>query len=194
MSATELLEGGTSSFLLPLFPAVSLYAGHPTILTARIPATDKPQQLAARNRGWGVRSWDAIPCGAPVAVFYGAVFPAAAAGAPPFEDDTYHFDCAARPDVDDDERRRRPPPGGGEGGSGGGGGSGGEASAAAAAAPPPSRFAICAKRQGGVARFINHSCAPNLYVQPLCVGHADREMVGIGLFAGMPIPAWTELT
>jgi hypothetical protein len=45
-----------------------------------------------------------------------------------------------------------------------------------------------------VARFINHSCNPNLYVQPLCVGHADRTMCGIGLFAGMPIPAWTELT
>jgi hypothetical protein len=59
---------------------------------------------------------------------------------------------------------------------------------------PPDSYAICAKHQGGVARFINHSCNPNLYVQPLCVGHADRRMAGVALFAGMPIPAWTELT
>jgi hypothetical protein len=59
---------------------------------------------------------------------------------------------------------------------------------------PQTRYAICAKHQGGVARFINHSCSPNLYVQPLCVGHADRMMCGIGLFAGQPVPAWTELT
>lgn len=56
------------------------------------------------------------------------------------------------------------------------------------------RFVVCAKQQGGAARFINHSCQPNLYVQPMCVGHTDVDMVAIGLFAGLDIPSFTELT
>lgn len=55
------------------------------------------------------------------------------------------------------------------------------------------RYVLCAREQGGVARFINHSCEPNLYVQPLCVGHTDMDMVAIGLFALENIPKFTEL-
>ncbi len=55
-------------------------------------------------------------------------------------------------------------------------------------------YAICAKHKGNVARFVNHSCSPNLYVQPMCVGHANDSMCGIGLFASETIPAYTELT
>ena len=36
---------------------------------------------------------------------------------------------------------------------------------------------------GNVARFINHRCEPNLYVQPLCAGHADDQRCGVALFA-----------
>jgi euchromatic histone-lysine N-methyltransferase len=53
---------------------------------------------------------------------------------------------------------------------------------------------LCAKERGGVARFINHSCDPNLYVQPMCIGHTDNDMVAIGLFAAFNIPPFTELT
>jgi euchromatic histone-lysine N-methyltransferase len=56
------------------------------------------------------------------------------------------------------------------------------------------RYVLCAKEQGGVARFINHSCDPNLYVQPMCIGHTDLDMVAIGLFAMHTITPFTELT
>eukprot|EP00878_Enallax_costatus_P034504 GHUV01038261.1.p1 GENE.GHUV01038261.1~~GHUV01038261.1.p1 ORF type:complete len:217 (+),score=52.05 GHUV01038261.1:313-963(+) len=56
------------------------------------------------------------------------------------------------------------------------------------------RYILDAKEQGGVARFINHSCHPNLYVQPLCAGHTDTDMVLIGLFADCDIRPFTELT
>lgn len=55
------------------------------------------------------------------------------------------------------------------------------------------RFVVCSKQQGAVARFINHSCDPSLYVQPMCMGHTNTEMVSIGLFAAKTIPPFTEL-
>ena len=58
----------------------------------------------------------------------------------------------------------------------------------------PFRYILDAKEQGGVARFINHSCHPNLYVQPICVDHTDTDMVAIGLFADCDIRPFTELT
>jgi euchromatic histone-lysine N-methyltransferase len=47
---------------------------------------------------------------------------------------------------------------------------------------------------GNVARFINHSCDPNLYVQPMCIGHTDTRMVAVGLFAYRNISGQEELT
>jgi euchromatic histone-lysine N-methyltransferase len=44
-----------------------------------------------------------------------------------------------------------------------------------------------------VARFINHSCEPNLYVQPILTGHTDTYHVLIGLFAARDIPPFTPL-
>jgi hypothetical protein len=55
------------------------------------------------------------------------------------------------------------------------------------------RFVVCSKEQGSVARFINHSCKPNLYVQPICGGHTDPDMVAVGLFAWHDIPPFIEL-
>eukprot|EP00879_Flechtneria_rotunda_P032588 GHRR01035821.1.p2 GENE.GHRR01035821.1~~GHRR01035821.1.p2 ORF type:complete len:149 (+),score=46.55 GHRR01035821.1:402-848(+) len=57
----------------------------------------------------------------------------------------------------------------------------------------PVRYILCARDQGGVARFINHSCNPNLYVQPICVAHTDTDMVAVGLFAAVNIPSFAEL-
>jgi SET domain-containing protein len=53
---------------------------------------------------------------------------------------------------------------------------------------------LCAYKQGSVARCINHSCKPNLYVQPLCAGHTDTERVEIALVAGRHIAPFEELT
>ena len=61
--------------------------------------------------------------------------------------------------------------------------------------PPPllCRYVVCARDEGNVARFINHSCDPNLYVQPVLAGHTDTDHVIVGLFAGCDIPAFTPL-
>lgn len=56
------------------------------------------------------------------------------------------------------------------------------------------RYVLCARDKGGVARFINHSCDPNLYVQPICSGHTNTDMVAIGLCAARNIPPCVELT
>jgi euchromatic histone-lysine N-methyltransferase len=55
------------------------------------------------------------------------------------------------------------------------------------------RFSVCARDEGNVARFINHSCDPNLYVQPVLSGHTDTDHVVVGLFAAYDIPPFTAL-
>lgn len=65
--------------------------------------------------------------------------------------------------------------------------------------PPPrsghvGQFTVDALDYGNVGRYINHSCQPNLYVQPAVVGHADPEHPLICFFAGINIPAGTDLT
>ncbi|XP_020540832.1 histone-lysine N-methyltransferase, H3 lysine-9 specific SUVH5 [Jatropha curcas] len=60
----------------------------------------------------------------------------------------------------------------------------------------PSNFSekvtIDAAQYGNVARFINHSCSPNLHVQKVI--YDDHEMPHLMLFANKDIPAWKELT
>lgn len=51
-----------------------------------------------------------------------------------------------------------------------------------------------ALRTGGVARFLNHSCNPNSFLQRVFIGHHDRRFPRMALFASKPIPAFTELT
>ena len=46
-----------------------------------------------------------------------------------------------------------------------------------------------ATRQGNIARFINHSCAPNLVVQKWFINRLPR----LGLFATQDIPAGAEV-
>lgn len=47
---------------------------------------------------------------------------------------------------------------------------------------------------GNAARFINHSCDPNLFVQPVLSSHLDHSQCNICLFAEHDITAGTELT
>ena len=44
-------------------------------------------------------------------------------------------------------------------------------------------FCVDSKHMGTVARFINHSCAPNLFVQTILFDHHDKRMPWIALFA-----------
>ncbi|KAJ1264558.1 hypothetical protein BS78_08G010300 [Paspalum vaginatum] len=53
---------------------------------------------------------------------------------------------------------------------------------------------ISAKKSGNVARFLNHSCSPNLLWQPVQYDHGDDSNPHIMFFAMKHIPPMTELT
>jgi euchromatic histone-lysine N-methyltransferase len=129
------------------------------------------------GRGWGVRSWDTIPSGAYVAGFFGTVIKDA--DADDAEDDTYIFNMQLAHNRAAD---------------GGGGLADGAPAALDEAHTAGNAFCIDAGAAGGVARFVNHSCAPNLFVQPvLGAAHDDAAQPMVNLFAGETIPPLTEL-
>ncbi|ONK55589.1 uncharacterized protein A4U43_UnF1230 [Asparagus officinalis] len=61
-------------------------------------------------------------------------------------------------------------------------------------APKPLPFAINAKNMGNIARFMNHSCSPNVFWQPVQHDHGDEGYPHIMFFAIKHIPPMTELT
>ncbi|CAE5957792.1 unnamed protein product [Arabidopsis arenosa] len=58
----------------------------------------------------------------------------------------------------------------------------------------PTQVLISAKEKGNVGRFMNHSCSPNVFWQPIEYENNDDTYVLIGLFAMKHIPPMTELT
>ncbi|KDP40602.1 hypothetical protein JCGZ_24601 [Jatropha curcas] len=58
----------------------------------------------------------------------------------------------------------------------------------------PSPLIISAKNVGNVARFMNHSCSPNVFWQPVAYEHNSESYVHIAFFALRHIPPMTELT
>ena len=56
------------------------------------------------------------------------------------------------------------------------------------------QYVLDARHMGNAARFINHSCDPNLYVLPVLSLHHDHTQPSICLFAGQDITPGTELT
>ncbi|XP_010480521.1 PREDICTED: histone-lysine N-methyltransferase, H3 lysine-9 specific SUVH7-like [Camelina sativa] len=58
----------------------------------------------------------------------------------------------------------------------------------------PTQVLISAKEKGNVARFMNHSCSPNVFWQPIEFENKVGRYVRIGLFAMKHIPPMTELT
>lgn len=55
-------------------------------------------------------------------------------------------------------------------------------------------YVIDCRLKGNVARFINHSCKPNLFVQGVLHDHGDLNRGHIVLFAGEDIAARTEIS
>ncbi|CAL9215377.1 unnamed protein product [Arabidopsis halleri] len=58
----------------------------------------------------------------------------------------------------------------------------------------PTQVLISAKEKGNVGRFMNHSCSPNVFWQPVEYEKNGDIYVLIGLFAMKHIPPMTELT
>lgn len=55
-------------------------------------------------------------------------------------------------------------------------------------------FVVCGLDACNVAAFFNHSCRPNMFVQPVSTTHRDLRRPQISLFAAADIEAMTELT
>uniref|UniRef100_A0A7N0VEA6 Uncharacterized protein n=1 Tax=Kalanchoe fedtschenkoi TaxID=63787 RepID=A0A7N0VEA6_KALFE len=119
-----------------------------------------------KDRGWGLRSWESIRGGTFICEYAGEVI----SGRTGLVDD-YIFDST---------RTFQPP----------------EVSLGEPDDDPklPFPLVINAKNSGNVARFINHSCAPNLFWQPIVRYTNSTPSLHIGLFAVSHIPPMTELT
>ena len=53
---------------------------------------------------------------------------------------------------------------------------------------------VDATKRGGIARFINHSCEPNLLVHAVTHNRSDLRTYDLALFTCRKIPAGEELT
>nr|XP_043636277.1 histone-lysine N-methyltransferase, H3 lysine-9 specific SUVH1-like [Erigeron canadensis] len=118
-----------------------------------------------KDKGWGLRSWDPIRAGAFICEYAGIVI---AENGMDF-DDNYIFD-ATRSFVPlepfpNDEPAKFPFP-----------------------------LIISAKNEGNVGRFMNHSCSPNVYWQPIVRESQDESSFHVGFFAIKHIPPMQELT
>ncbi|KAI3976169.1 hypothetical protein MKX01_022091 [Papaver californicum] len=132
------------------------------------------------KKGWGVRSWDFIPSGAFVCEYIGVIKRTNEVHDP---ENFFIFDVdclQTMKGLDGRERRR------------------GDVSISPSAfsdkAADEVDYCIDAGTTGNVTRYINHSCAPNLFVQCVLSDHHDVKLARIVLFAADNIPPLQELS
>ncbi|XP_072997007.1 histone-lysine N-methyltransferase, H3 lysine-9 specific SUVH1-like [Typha latifolia] len=133
-----------------------------------------------RNRGWGLRSWDPIRAGTFICEYTGEVIDEVRIDMDDDEDD-YIFQtiCPGEktlrwnygPELLGEPSRNVSPE-----------------------SYKSLPVTISAKNMGNVARFMNHSCSPNIFWQPVQHDHNDDEHPHIMFFAMKHIPPMTELT
>ncbi|KAL3841121.1 hypothetical protein ACJIZ3_025712 [Penstemon smallii] len=119
-----------------------------------------------KNRGWGLRSWDPIRAGAFICEYAGDVIKAL-----PGSVDNYIFDATRYYEPLEAVR---------------------ENSNEFKKAPFP--LVISAKNNGNVGRFMNHSCSPNVFWQPVLRESNNESYLHVGFFAIRHIPPMQELT
>ncbi|KAJ7976300.1 histone-lysine N-methyltransferase, H3 lysine-9 specific SUVH4 [Quillaja saponaria] len=138
------------------------------------------------KKGWAVRSWDFIPSGAPVCEYTGILTRTEDLDNVLENNYIFDIDCLQTMrglggrerrlrnvtvttddllDRHDDQRSESVP-----------------------------EFCIDAGSTGNIARFINHSCEPNLFVQCVLSSHHDIKLARVMLFAADNIPPMQELT
>ncbi|KAG9138482.1 hypothetical protein Leryth_012762 [Lithospermum erythrorhizon] len=133
------------------------------------------------NKGWGVRSWDYIPAGAPICEYIGVLMKSEDVDTTRETNYMFDIDCLhTMKGLDGRERRI------------------GDVQLPrhlqmndSDAGP---EFCIDADSIGNVARYINHSCQPNLFVQCVLSDHHDLKQARIVLFAADNIPPLTEFS
>ncbi|GKV44380.1 hypothetical protein SLEP1_g51572 [Rubroshorea leprosula] len=138
------------------------------------------------KKGWAVRSWDFIPSGALVCEYIGVLMRTEDLDNVSSENNyIFDIDCLqTMRGLGGRERRQQ------------------DASMpvvtnADKIEDPKSdvpEFCIDAGSTGNVARFINHSCEPNLFIQCVLSAHHDMKLARVMLFAADNIPPLQELT
>ncbi|XAR55835.1 Histone-lysine N-methyltransferase [Bertholletia excelsa] len=125
-----------------------------------------------KDKGWGLRSWDPIRSGAFICEYAGEVIDRSTEEDFGSENgDNYIFDTSRRfepvefmPGSDGNFPKL------------------------------PFRLRISAKNGGNVARFMNHSCTPNVYWQPVLRESNNESYLHVAFFAINHIPPLVELT
>ncbi|KAJ4848102.1 hypothetical protein Tsubulata_023523 [Turnera subulata] len=125
-----------------------------------------------KDKGWGLRSWDPIRAGAFVCEYAGEVIDTSKLVEPGAgNEENYVFD-GTRTHHPGDVMPGDPSDG-----------------------PKfPFPLVISAKNAGNVARFMNHSCSPNLWWQPILRANNKEFDAHVGFYAIRHIPPMTELT
>ncbi|KAJ0235199.1 Histone-lysine N-methyltransferase [Hirschfeldia incana] len=133
------------------------------------------------NRGWGLRSWDPIRAGSFICIYAGEARDKSKVQQQTMANDDYTFDTTrvctpfrwnyepALADEDGSEEMSEEP-------------------------ELPLPLVISAKNVGNVARFMNHSCSPNVFWQPVSYEHNGQLFLHVAFFAISHIPPMTELT
>ncbi|KAG6628419.1 histone-lysine N-methyltransferase, H3 lysine-9 specific SUVH1-like isoform X1 [Carya illinoinensis] len=135
------------------------------------------------DRGWGLRSWDPIRTGTFICEYAGIVIDKGKGkqGGEEVENDEYVFDTTRvynsfkwnyEPALLEEE----------------------SSNDSEEEYKIPSPLIISAKNLGNVARFMNHSCSPNVFWQPVLYEHNNQSFLHIAFFAIRHIPPMTELT
>ncbi|MCL7051068.1 hypothetical protein MKW94_025751, partial [Papaver nudicaule] len=132
------------------------------------------------KKGWGVRSWDFIPSGAFVCE-YVAVIKRTDEVHDPENFYIFDIDCLQTMKELDGRQRRH-------------GGVSIAPSTLIDKANDDVDYCVDAGTTGNVTRYINHSCAPNLFVQCVLSDHHDAKLARIVLFAADNIPPLQELS
>ncbi|CAJ1787349.1 unnamed protein product [Sphenostylis stenocarpa] len=137
------------------------------------------------KKGWAVRSWDFIPSGAPVCEYTGILARAEDMDSVLENNYIFEIDCLQTiKGLGGRERRAQD----------------GDIPADILnkyddqSSESASEFCIDAGSTGNIARFINHCCEPNLFVQCVLSTHDDLRLARVMLFAADNIPPLQELT
>ncbi|XP_076911710.1 histone-lysine N-methyltransferase, H3 lysine-9 specific SUVH1-like [Bidens hawaiensis] len=118
-----------------------------------------------KNKGWGLRSWDPIRSGSFICEYAGVVISEKGIDS----DDNYIFDATRT--FEPLETRPTDEP-----------------------VKFPFPLVISARKEGNVSRFMNHSCSPNVYWQPVIRENQDESYFHVAFFAIKHIPPMQELT
>ncbi|GJY97085.1 histone-lysine N-methyltransferase, H3 lysine-9 specific SUVH4 isoform X1 [Tanacetum coccineum] len=134
------------------------------------------------DRGWAVKTKDFIPSGAPLCEYIGQLRRQREMDKVDNNEYIFEIDCEQTiKEIGGRERRL-------------GAGSVKSENVAADEKESEPEFCIEAGSVGNVARFINHSCDPNLFVQCVVSSHHDLRLARIILVASDNIPPNQELT